>query len=55
MIIKLVKRLKPNIKVKVRTKPNIKVKVRLIKEIGAKKEKLPTLEELKTHYQLGAL
>ena len=38
-----------------RSKPNIKVKVRLIKEIGAKKEKLPTLEELKTHYQLGAL
>ena len=45
MIIRLVKR----------SKPNIKVKVRLIKEIGAKKEKLPTLEVLKTHYQLGAL
>lgn len=28
MIIKLVKRLKPNIKVKVRTKPNIKVKIK---------------------------
>lgn len=54
MIIKLVKRLKPNIKVKVRTKPNIKVKVRLIKEIG-NTQKLPTLEELKTHYQIGAL
>lgn len=54
MIIKLVKRLKPNIKVKVRTKPNIKVKVRLIKEIGST-QKIPTLEELKTHYQLGAL
>ena len=38
-----------------RQKPNIKVKVRLIKEIGERKEKLPTLEELKTHYQLGAL
>ena len=45
MIIRLVKR----------AKPNIKVKVRLIKEIGAKQEKLPTLEELKTHYPLGAL
>lgn len=45
MIIKLVKR----------AKPNIKVKVRLIKEIEARKEKIPTLEELKTHYQLGAL
>ena len=45
MIIKLIKR----------TKPKIKIKVRLIKEIGAKQEKLPTLEELKTHYQLGAL
>ena len=45
MIIRLVKR----------SRPNIKVKVRLIKEIGSKKEKLPTLEELKTHYQLGAL
>lgn len=45
MIIRLVKR----------QKPNIKVKVRLITEIEAKKEKLPTLEELKTHYQLGAL
>ena len=45
MIIRLVKR----------SRPNIKVKVRLIKEIGAKKEKLTTLEELKTHYQLGAL
>lgn len=45
MIIKLVKR----------SKSNIKVKVRLIKEIGARKEKIPTLEELKTHYQLGAL
>lgn len=44
MIIKLVKR----------SKPNIKVKVRLIKEIGVT-QKLPTLEELKTHYQLGAL
>ena len=45
MIIRLVKR----------SKPNIKVKVRLIKEIGVKQGKLPTLEELKTHYQLGAL
>ena len=45
MIIRLVKR----------AKPNIKVKVRSIKEIGARKEKIPTLEELKTHYQLGAL
>ena len=54
MIIKLVKRLKPNIKVEVRTKPNIKVNVQLIKEIGST-QKLPTLEELKTHYQLGAL
>lgn len=44
MIIKLVKRLKPN----------IKVKVHLIKEIGSA-QKIPTLEELKTHYQLGAL
>ena len=44
MIIRLVKR----------SKPNIKVKVRLIKEIGSA-QKLPTLEELKTHYQLGAL
>lgn len=54
MIIKLVKQLKPNIKVKVQTKPNIKVKVHLIKEIGSA-QKIPTLEELKTHYQLGAL
>ena len=45
MIIKLIKR----------TKPKIKVKVRLIKEIGERKEKIPTLEELKTNYQLGAL
>lgn len=45
MIIRLVKR----------SRPNIKVRVRLIKEIGAKQGKLPTLEELKTHYQLGAL
>ena len=45
MIIRLVKR----------SKPNIKVKVRLIKEIGERKEKIPTLKELKTHYQLGAL
>lgn len=44
MIIRLVKR----------AKPNIKVKVRLINEIGSV-QKLPTLEELKTHYQLGAL
>lgn len=44
MIIRLVKR----------SKPNIKIKVRLIKEIGDK-PKFPTLEELKTHYQLGAL
>ena len=44
MIIKLIKR----------SRPNIKVKVRLIKEIGST-QKLPTLEELKTHYQLGAL
>ena len=45
MIIRLVKR----------AKPNIKVKVRLIKEIEARNEKIPTLEELKTHYKLGAL
>lgn len=44
MIIRLVKR----------SKPNIKVKARLIKEIG-NTQKLPTLEELKTHYQLGVL
>ena len=45
MIIKLVKR----------SRPNIKVKVRLIKEIGERKEKIPTLEELKTFYNIGAL
>ena len=45
MIIRLVKR----------SKPNIKVKVRLIKEIGGRKEKIPTLEELKTFYNIGAL
>jgi hypothetical protein len=44
VIIKLVKR----------TKPKIKVKVRLIKEIGDK-PKIPTLEELKTFYNIGAL
>lgn len=43
-----------NIKLVKRTKPKIKVKVRLIKEIGDKPQ-IPTLEELKTHYQLGAL
>lgn len=45
MIIRLVKR----------SRPNIKVKVRLIKEIGERKERIPTLEDLKTYYQLGAL
>lgn len=45
MIIRLVKR----------SRPNIKVKVRLIKEIGEKKEKIPTLEELITFYNIGAL
>nr|DAU78683.1 MAG TPA: hypothetical protein [Caudoviricetes sp.] len=45
MIIKLIKR----------TKPKIKVKVRLIKEIGERKEKIPTLEELKAFYRIGAL
>ena len=45
MIIKLVKR----------SKPNIKVKVRLIKEIGGREVKIPTLEELKTFYNIGAL
>ena len=45
MIIKLVKR----------TKPKIKVKVRLIKEIGERKEKIPTIEELKAFYNIGAL
>lgn len=45
MIIRLVKR----------SKPNIKVKVRLIKEIGDRKEKIPTLEELKTFYNIGVL
>mgnify|MGYP003087115765 FL=1 len=45
MIIRLVKR----------SRPNIKVKVRLIKEIGEKKEKIPTLEELKAFYRIGAL
>lgn len=45
MIIRLVKR----------AKPNIKVKVRLIKEIGERKEKIPTLEELITFYKIGAL
>jgi hypothetical protein len=44
VIIKLIKR----------TKPKIKVKVRLIKEIGDK-PKFPTLEELKTFYNIGAL
>jgi hypothetical protein len=44
MIIRLVKR----------AKPNIKVKVRLIKEIGDKPN-FPTLEELKTFYNIGAL
>ena len=44
MIIRLVKR----------SRPNIKVKVRLIKEIGST-QKLPTLEELKTFYNIGAL
>lgn len=43
MIIRLVKR----------SKPNIKVKVRLIKEIGERKEKIPTLEELITFYKIG--
>lgn len=45
MIIRLVKR----------SKPNIKVKVRLIKEIGERKEKIPTLEELIIHYNIGVL
>ena len=45
MIIRLVKR----------SRPNIKVNVRLIKEIGEKKEKIPTIEELKTFYNIGAL
>jgi hypothetical protein len=45
VIIKLIKR----------TKPKIKVKVRLIKEIGERKEKIPTLEELKAFYRIGAL
>ena len=45
MIIRLVKR----------SRPNIKVKVRLIKEIGERKEKIPTLEELITFYKIGAL
>jgi hypothetical protein len=45
VIIKLVKR----------TKPKIKVKVRLIKEIGERKEKIPTIEELKAFYNIGAL
>lgn len=45
MIIRLIKR----------SKPNIKVKVRLIKEISERKEKIPTLEELKTFYNIGAL
>ncbi len=44
MIIRLVKR----------SRPNIKVKVRLIKEIGDT-QKIPTLEELKTFYNIGAL
>jgi hypothetical protein len=43
MIIRLVKR----------SKPNIKVKVRLIKEIGDT-QKIPTIEELKTFYNIGA-
>lgn len=46
MIIRLVKR----------AKPNIKVKVRLIKEIAeTDNAKIPTLEELKTFYNIGAL
>ena len=45
MIIRLVKR----------SNPNIKVKVRLIKEIGEREVKIPTLEELKTFYNIGAL
>ena len=45
MIIRLIKR----------SKPNIKVKVRLIKEIGEREVKIPTLEELKTFYNIGAL
>lgn len=45
MIIRLVKR----------SKPNIKVRVRLIKEIGGMEVKIPTLEELKAFYNIGAL
>lgn len=45
MIIRLVKR----------SRPNIKVKVRLIKEIGERKEKIPSLKELIAFYNIGAL
>ena len=44
MIIRLVKR----------SKPNIKVKVRLIKEIGDT-QKIPSLSDLITFYKIGAL
>lgn len=44
MIIRLVKR----------SKPNIKVKVRLIKEVGDI-QKIPSLSDLITFYKIGAL
>ena len=44
MIIRLVKR----------SRPNIKVKVRLIKEIGDT-QKIPSLTDLITFYKIGAL
>lgn len=44
MIIRLVKR----------SRPNIKVKVRLIKEIGDI-QKIPSLTDLITFYKIGAL
>ncbi len=44
MIIRLVKR----------SKPNIKVKVRLIKEVGDT-QKIPSLSDLITFYKIGAL
>ena len=44
MIIRLVKR----------SKPNIKVKVRLIKEVG-NTQKVPSLSDLITFYKIGAL
>ena len=44
MIIRLVKR----------SKPNIKVKVRLIKEVGDT-QKIPSLSDLITFYKIGSL